>query len=169
MKYLVLKLVVPALVLGFSIHTFAANRGEQMFEKMDTDGDKQISLEEFQPPKGGPGSRILENADLDGDGMVTLDEAHKAHADRMAEHRVKMEERNAERQEHMDEVFSEMDSSGDGAVTSEEVRSHIFSRMDKNEDGFLSPKEIKRAKKHMREREGRRGQERGGKWRGDTW
>ncbi|MBQ74004.1 MAG: calmodulin [Gammaproteobacteria bacterium] len=164
MKNLVVKLIAPAIVLGFSIQTFAANRGEQLFDKMDTDGDKQISLEEFQPPKGGPGSKMLESADLDEDGMVTLDEAHNAHADRIAEHQAKMAERIAGKKEQLDEMFSEMDSNGDGAVTSEEVRTHIFSRMDKNEDGFLSPKELKRAKNHRREREDRRESRRGDDW-----
>jgi EF-hand domain pair len=155
MQYMKAKFIAIALISSVSTPAFTHDRdgdGSRIIDRLDSDGDSQISLEEFQPPEGAPGGRMLERADLDGDGQITLEEMRQARTQRMAERKKEMEARASKMQERMEKMFSKIDADGDGAVTREEIRVNVFNRMDKNDDGFLSTSELKDAKHHKRMR-----------------
>ena len=137
MEFLKSKLIASALIASVSTCAFAGDRGEGIINRLDTDGDNLISLEEFHFP-GGRGTMLLERADLNDDGKVTVEEALQASSKRMAE-----------RQKKMQAKLTEIDTNDDGVVTPEEIRTHAFNRMDGNNDGFLSAEEFRRAKHHQ--------------------
>ena len=139
MQYLKVKLIATALIASVSTYAFA-DRGDRIIDRLDTDGDELISLEEFHPP-GNRGNKLLERADLNGDGAVTLEEAQQAASERMSKHLKEMEAK-----------LAELDADGDGTVTTDEIRAHTFSRIDEDGDGFLSTNEFNRIKRHERMR-----------------
>lgn len=134
------KLITSALIASVSTYAFAIDRGGRFIDRLDTDGDNLISLEEFRFP-GGRGSMLLEKADLNGDGQVTVDEALQANTQRMAEQQKKLPAK-----------LTAIDANSDGVITAEEIREHAFSRLDGDNDGFLSAEEFNRAKHHDRKR-----------------
>lgn len=132
----------------------AGERWERM-ARLDSNGDKEISKEEFAAmagrpggpqgsggPAGGPrgGGQFFENADKNGDGKLTKDEVPEQGWARM----------------------SEADKDGDQAVTKEELAAHfreraggmrpggpdspgggrLFEMADKNKDGKLTAEEM---------------------------
>jgi Ca2+-binding EF-hand superfamily protein len=130
------------MLTSLSLPSFAAEDRFQkrMLERMDTNADGVISLEEFEPPMKGPMSR----ADADDDGAVTLEELNHQRAERMAEREVKRAERQTEQAEEMTARFNKMDADGNGSVTPEEARLAAFNHMDTNQDGSLSVDELRR-------------------------
>ena len=73
-------------------------RLEQLFDRLDTDGDDSVTTAELQRT---PGGRMLMQTDADGDGSLTLDEVREGAA----------------------ALFKTMDANGDGVVTADERRS----------------------------------------------
>lgn len=98
---------------------------------MDSDGDGQISREEFQPPRHRGGPKMFKRADADGDGELTREEMLAA------------VESAGERQAKMPQMFDAMDTDGNGVVSQAEAQNHAFARMDSNGDGFVSQDEAK--------------------------
>lgn len=138
MKY---KFIAATLFVALSTSAMAAppsDRGERQIQRLDTNGDGVVSLDEFKFP----GTRMLKRADLNGDGSVTLQEMHQHHAQRMAERQARMNQRMADQQTRMDAMFKSMDTNGDGAVTAAEAQAAAFKRMDKNGDGVISADEF---------------------------
>lgn len=111
--------------------------------RMDSDGDGQISREEFRPPEDRAGMGPFKRADADGDGAVSreeLDAAGEEHAQQM--------------QARMTARFNAMDSDGNGVVTGEEAANHAFTRMDADGDGFVTEEEARAARDGMRRGKG---------------
>ncbi|MFT4769352.1 MAG: Ca2+-binding EF-hand superfamily protein [Glaciecola sp.] len=107
---------------------------------LDSDGDGQISREEFQPAKHRGGPKMFKRADADGDGELTRDEMLAA------------VETAGERQAKMPQMFDAMDTDGNGVVSQTEAQDQAFQRMDANGDGFVSEDEAKA----MHEKRGQR-------------
>jgi Ca2+-binding EF-hand superfamily protein len=116
--------------------------------RMDSDGDGQISREEFQLPAERRGPRFFEDADADGDGNISRDEL-LANLDQGAD------EREAQRRERLLERFDRMDADGNGVVERAEILDQTFARMDANGDGFVTEDE---ARSMHESRKGRRAQ-----------
>ena len=118
-------------------------RAGERFARADTNGDRMISLEEFQTRTA---ERFVE-LDADGDGVVTP-------AEMVAERQQRAEERAAER-------MANADTDGDGALSLEEMTAageERFARMERDEDGNLEPREIRRSFRDFRgDRDGRDG------------
>lgn len=145
MEFLKSKFIATALVASISTYTLANDRGDRIIDRLDTDGDNLISLEEFRFPSG-RGNMLLNKADLNDDGEITLDEALEASSQRMAE-----------RQKKMQTKLTAMDTNADGVITAEEIRAHAFNRIDQDNDGFLSAEEFRRGKHHQRKPHRRHG------------
>ena len=108
----------------------ASFRAGERFARADVNGDRMISLEEFQART----NERFADQDADGDGVVTP-------AEMVAERQQRAEERAAER-------IAEIDTDGDGAVSLEEMTAageERFARMDRNDNGSLEPRELRRA------------------------
>lgn len=146
MKY---NFITAGILLALSASASAAGpRMERFIERIDTDGDGQVSRAEFvahQPPRGG----IMEHADIDGDGMVTLDELRQRHQERMAERMAEQQQRRQANEERMVQMFNAFDANNDGAVTADEARGGAFAQMDSDGDGYLSADEF-RPPRHAR-------------------
>jgi hypothetical protein len=104
-------------------------RAGERFARADTDGDRMISLEEFQAGT----SERFSTLDADGDGLVTP-------AEMVAQRQRVAEERAAER-------MARIDTNEDGAVSLEEMTAASearFAQMDRDDDGNLEPRELRR-------------------------
>ena len=104
-------------------------RAGERFGRADADGDRMISLEEFQTVTG---ERFVA-MDADGDGQVSP-------AEMIAERSARAEERAAERIERAD-------TNGDGLLSLEEATAaseERFARIDRDESGTLEPRELRR-------------------------
>jgi len=133
MKFQRIALITSLLAISSASLAEPQGPGKRMFDRMDSDGDRYISLDEFKQPDRGRGPR----ADLDGNGEVTQEE--------VAQHvAMKSAEKSAEMSEKANRRFTKMDLNEDGVVTKDEARETAFYRMDKDQDGFLSPEELKR-------------------------
>jgi hypothetical protein len=107
----------------------ASFRAGERFARADTDGDRMISLEEFQT---GATERFTA-MDTDGDGLVTP-------AEMVAERQQRAEDRAAQR-------LARIDTNEDGALSLEEMTAASearFARMDRDDDGSLEPRELRR-------------------------
>ncbi|MFT6437413.1 MAG: Ca2+-binding EF-hand superfamily protein [Candidatus Azotimanducaceae bacterium] len=138
---------LTVIILSSSISAFAlakegGHRGKKIMKHLDTDGDGQISLAEFEPPRRSPFGR----ADSNDDGIVTLDEIEDRMESRHQERELAEAERIAKRQARLAEHFSTMDTDGDGGLSQDEIKQGMFSRMDVNEDGYITADEMKRPK-----------------------
>tara|TARA_Y100000310_G_C20647466_1_gene797444 strand:- start:1745 stop:2095 length:351 start_codon:yes stop_codon:yes gene_type:complete len=99
-------------------------RMRALMQRLDSDGDRRISLEEFKQPKENQFSKMDDNDD----GELTLKEMQKFQ-------RRQLEER-------IEKQFASLDSNGDKRVTAEEMRQDRFANMDKDGDGYLTPPEL---------------------------
>lgn len=121
----------------------ASFQAGERFARADTDGDRLISLEEFQT---GVSTRFA-TLDADGDGLVTP-------AEMVAQRERAREERAAQR-------MARIDTNEDGALSLDEMTAASearFARMDRNDDGALERREVRRGFGGERgERDGRRG------------
>ena len=154
MKLSNMALILTACTLSLTSINAMARGGERVLQKLDTNGDNMITLDEFQH-EGRRGKGRLERVDTNGDGAISVEEMTAAREAREA----KMQEKMAERGERMTTAFSEMDSDSNGLVTQEEMRVYTFSRMDANDDGVLTADELK--PRHKRGKRGRYGRHHG--------
>ena len=125
--------VLGATLLGTTMAAGAKPFGKRGIERIDANGDGQVSLEEFQDHDRGPFARL----DADGDGTVSQSE--------LEAHQIEMQARHEEMQEKMREHFDTADANNDGFVTREEARNAAFNRIDTNGDGLLTSDELKAA------------------------
>lgn len=135
------KLITTGLAMALSTAAMAEpGPGNRIIERLDTNGDALISVDEFQlPERRGPLSR----ADLNDDGMVTIEELRARHDERSARFEERLAEKRIERDAHFDEMLTRMDRNTDGVVSEEEARLSAFEHMDANGDGYLSPSEMR--------------------------
>ena len=114
----------------------------QRFEKMDTNGDGSLTVDEFV----GAATSRFDKADTNSDGVLSKDELVQRMMRKRLEHR-------AER------MIKRMDYNGDGKVTKDEIESRTrkrFALMDGNDDGKVDKSEMKRNSMRMG-KGGRRG------------
>jgi Ca2+-binding EF-hand superfamily protein len=117
---------------------------EQVFGRLDANGDKKLSLAEFQGKREAEQAKKLFDAkDADKDGSLTFDEyktqpaAAKTAPDKP--------------QRTPEETFARLDSNGDKQVTFDEFKRkrdetkarELFDRRDANKDGHLTLEEFK--------------------------
>ena len=119
--------------------TASGKPADRMIDKLDSDGDGMISAEEFQPPRD---RGMMERMDVNNDGAVTMEEINQ----QLADHQLKMSERQVEMTARVQESFSDADIDGDGSVTREEAQAAAFKRIDENGDGYLTEEELRNAK-----------------------
>lgn len=129
-------------------------RLEQMFDRLDADGDGAVTRAEVE---AAPAMRFAA-ADANGDGKVTVDEI-------AAMMRAATDERAAW-------MLGRHDADGDGALSAEEMAprhgdraDRMFSRMDADGDGRVTRAEAQAAMQQRRgDRDGRRHDHDGGGW-----
>lgn len=132
----------------------SGERAQEMFDSLDTNGDSNISFEEFLENGRNPVERLDSNAD----GLLSLEEFLSAKpegrgqgrrgngggqgnrpaptAEQIAEMQAKMEERAVA-------TFEEMDLDGDGLLSALEISEATFLQMDADGNGVLSADELK--------------------------
>ena len=114
-------------------------------ERLDTDGDGQVSREEFTLSERRRRFMPFARADRDGDGAITREEM-LAGVESAARKRVQtMRERAIGR-------FDAMDTDGDSVVTRLEAEDHAFARLDADANGFVTEDEARAALDRGRER-----------------
>jgi len=104
-----------------------SNKSQRMMSHLDKDGDKLVSVEEFEVPSRGRDRGRLASADRDGDGNVSRSE---------------MQAQVDERTEQAIERFELADLNDDDFLTEEEIKMAAFSRLDRNDDGYIDAKEL---------------------------
>lgn len=140
--------LIAILAMSMLASTAYAAPMDRIIDKLDTDGDGQISELEFQQ-----GDRsIVTRLDSNNDDVVTLDEIDAL----IDEQEARMAERLETIRERLTTHFNDADIDADGSVTQEEARAAMFSRIDANEDGYVTADEIREARPE-RGRFGRRG------------
>lgn len=127
-------------------HKGSGPRAEQMFERMDANGDQAVTLDEAQTFA----AARFTSMDSNGDGVVDRAERRQMRGGRGAER------------------FARLDTDGDGLISKAEMTAQRgeraekrFAKLDQNADGFISSEEAMQAKGH------RRGGKKGGKRHGD--
>ncbi len=132
--------IIVALIAGAGLSLVAASaiagdgRGAKHFDRMDTNGDGEISAEELNArddARKEQRAEMLAGADADGNGSVSREEFQ---AFRMAKR-----------------AANNPDKNGDGVVDHDEFLAKAeerFEKLDKNGDGVLSADE--RQKRHRR-------------------
>lgn len=111
--------------------------GAFMIERLDSDGNGTLSIEEFAVMGDKPMTRL----DADQDGSITSEEIDAAIVERMVERR-------------RQRILDRFDLDADGTITSEEIerqRAKIFALMDRNDDGAVDAKEMRMFRKLVRE------------------
>ena len=118
--------------------------GPQMnFERLDTNGDGMLTLEELQAR----GQSKFAETDTNSDGFLDVEELAAA-AER-------------ERAQMIERLLERKDTNGDGMLSIEEMApdnaGKLFERADTNGDGMIDADEWEAAQKHMRGQHGRQG------------
>lgn len=116
---------------------------EMMFERMDGNGDGQITRDEW-PEQAPP---MLERMDSDGDGVITREEISNF---RPGGGRGQGGRGQGERGQSMnlERMFERFDANGDGKITEDELPEDappLIQRLDRDGDGAVSRDEISRA------------------------
>ncbi|HAT28154.1 MAG TPA: hypothetical protein DCS89_14145 [Gammaproteobacteria bacterium] len=150
-------LVLALGFMGFAATSFAADgteRGQRSLSALDTDGDGNISFEEFAVRQ----ADLLARLDSDGDGVLTIDEFLNARpgpgrggmrgrggdnppSEFDAERRAEMQ---AMMTQHATERFQEMDLNDDKIVTLDEFQEANFLNLDSDNNGVLTGSELRR-------------------------
>ena len=115
--------------------------GERMFQRVDANGDGQITLAESQAFR----ADRFQKMDANSDGAVSLDEMRNAGK--------------RKRSDRLEKRFAKLDTNGNGAIEQIEFNTMAesrFERVDANGDGALTLDEIKdhRQKHHKRRKDG---------------
>ena len=111
---------------------------EMMFERMDGNGDGQITRDEW-PEQAPP---MLERMDSDGDGVITREEISNFRPGGGRGQGGRGQPMNLER------MFERFDANGDGKITEDELPEDappLIQRLDRDGDGAVSRDEISRA------------------------
>jgi len=103
-------------------------------DRLDVDGDGQLSAEEFTSPRDRKRG-LVEQADADGDGKVTRDEFDAMLAERASKSR---------------DLFESMDSNSDSVITADEIKLTLFSQIDTDASGYISAQELTAHQKQRR-------------------
>lgn len=130
-------------IAGYAVADNHRGGKGHMIEKMDTDGDGNITKAEVDALKA---SRFAE-ADANGDGGLTMAELD-------AFHEAERARRMAERKQRM---FERSDKDGNGAISVDEFEARggsMFDRLDSNDDDVISADEIEAMKEHRGKRGG---------------
>ena len=139
------RLVIGSMAGFFATLSLAVTAHPGGIERLDVDGDGQVSREEFQLPEEHRGPRPLQRADLDGDGVITREEL-------LASIDSATRERSEEMRERFIALFDEIDEDGNSVVTLEEVENHAFARLDADGNGFVTEEEAQAVRERRRER-----------------
>lgn len=155
-----LQLLLQVGLLGYIGTAFAADdQGPRrnILENLDANGDKQISLVEFQNGDNNP----LTEMDNDQNGVLTIDEFINARPANMGMRMGRgdnagnaprgQREPDAEQMARMQEMrtlraterFTAMDSNGDEMVTLEEFQAGMFAELDRDDNGVLTTEELR--------------------------
>lgn len=149
MKLRRFKLTLLALggMAALAVAPARANRGaDEMFQKMDTNGDGKISAEEHTAGA----KKMFETMDANGDGKVTAAEMTAAH-DKITGSRgqdqagSKAYTKNDKPEMSAEDKIKAVDTNGDGVLTAEEHAAGaraIYEKMDTNRDGLLTKAEM---------------------------
>ena len=137
-------------------------RLEQVFERLDTNQDEQLTVDEIPAFRRDQFERMLENIDDDDDGAVTQSQFVNFLADRQRrdqtrrgdrkpnlDRRQRAESRGKRRRPFPDRLMEILDSDRDGSLSESEVAdaSTALLNLDKDGDGALSREELRRRRK----------------------
>ena len=142
MKQPIVICTLTALFLSPLASADTGDRGKARMERLDDNGDGQVTLDEFRMSARPGRMRGGMPGDGDGDGNVSIDELNAYLDAREAEQ--------AERRARLTERFAAADGDGDGVVTRGEARAALFTRLDANGDGALTRDEMRQRRKGMR-------------------
>ena len=116
--------------------------GKAHFDRIDENGDGEVSADEFVLTASHRVDRIMEHMDSDENGVISAEE--------FAESRSRRRPRGG-----TPPAFGDLDVDGDGQLTEDELLAHhaervekTFSRLDKNEDGVLTSNEMRKLRRH---------------------
>ncbi|MEM9578289.1 MAG: calcium-binding protein [Pseudomonadota bacterium] len=134
-----LTICTATLVAGAVFAKPGGLRSDISFEKLDADGNGQITRTELE----GLRARTMASADTNRDGGISLEELEVWGATRAKTHARKMMDR--------------LDANADGVLQPEELKSgkratRMFDRMDANSDGTISEAEFEAARDRMAKR-----------------
>ncbi len=135
-------------LLSVACLSFAAHPGKGM-QRLDADGDGQISREEFQLPEQRRGPNPFARADTDGDGVITREEL-------LASIESASQERSDAMRDRLVAMFDEADEDGNGVVTRQEMEDQAFARLDADGDGFITEEEARAMMERRREHRSQR-------------
>lgn len=145
-KHTLAVLAIGAATLGVAGFAYADHHRqgggkEMMLQKLDTNGDGEITKAEVDAHK----AARFAKADANGDGSLTLAELDAFREAERAERRAARKQR----------MFARADANSDGVISIEEFESkhRMFERIDVDGDGVLSVEELE----NMPERHGKRG------------
>jgi Ca2+-binding EF-hand superfamily protein len=142
--------------------SYMAQMRQQMFNKIDIDGDGKLSKNEIsvmaaKGPKGGPSvDEILSRADTDGDGSISKSEFE---ADKPPDREMQGSGfggmASTSSADFLKQMFNQIDTDGDGKHSKEEISAmaangpkggpsvdEIFSKADTDKDGYISQSEF---------------------------
>lgn len=168
----VVKMVGLAVLIGAAAPVSAAgsDRADALFERVDTDGNKEVTVEElraraaarfseadadgdgFVTPQemlgarvSGKASRMIERFDTDGNGQLSAAELEAANSDRAGR--------------RINRMIQRADSNDDGKLSLAEMNAardpaKVISRLDTDGNGSLSQEEFAKARQGRKDRSG---------------